>query len=68
WWNRSPFFAFTNRGKRSLCLDLKDPDGRRALFHLLARADVLVENFRRGVLAQLGLAAADLRRRFPRLV
>ncbi|MBN8941148.1 MAG: CoA transferase [Rhizobiales bacterium] len=68
WWNRSPFFAFTNRGKRSLCLDLKDPDGRRALFRLLARADVLVENFRRGVLAQLGLDAADLRRRFPRLV
>ncbi|WP_170182077.1 CaiB/BaiF CoA transferase family protein [Phreatobacter stygius] len=68
WWNRSPFFAFTNRGKRSLCLDLKDPDGQQALFRLLEQADVLVENYRRGVLVQLGLDAAGLRRRFPRLV
>lgn len=68
WWNRSPFFNFTNRGKRSVCLDLKDPRGVAALLGLLAGADVLVENWRRGVLAQLGLAPAMLRRRFPRLV
>src|SRR4051812_4062869 len=45
WWNRSPFFAFTNRGKRSLCHDLKDPRGREVLLRLLEGADVLVENF-----------------------
>lgn len=68
WWNRSPFFAFTNRGKQSLCLDLKDPRGREALLRLLEGADVLVENFRRGVMTSFGLDAAMLRQRFPRLV
>ena len=68
WWNRSPFFNFTNRGKRSLCLDLKDERGRAALLRLLEGADVLVENFRRGVMAFFGLDPAMLRRRFPRLV
>lgn len=68
WWNRSHQFAFTNRGKQSLCLDLKDARGRAALLRLLESADVLVENFRRGVMASLGLDPAMLRRRFPRLV
>ncbi len=68
WWDESPWFAFTNRGKRSVCLDLKDLRGRDAMLALLATADVLVENYRRGVLDQWGLGAADLRKRFPRLV
>jgi crotonobetainyl-CoA:carnitine CoA-transferase CaiB-like acyl-CoA transferase len=68
WWNRSPWFAFTNRGKRSVCLDLKDIRGKAALLRLLETADVMVENYRRGVLAQWGLDAATLRKRFPRLV
>jgi len=68
WWDESPWFAFTNRGKRSLCLDLKDPRGQAAMLALLATADVLVENYRRGVLDQWGLGAAELRRQFPRLV
>jgi crotonobetainyl-CoA:carnitine CoA-transferase CaiB-like acyl-CoA transferase len=68
WWNRSPFYNFTNRGKRSLCLDLKDPRGLAALLRVLDGADVLVENYRRGVLAGFGLAPAMLRQRFPRLV
>jgi crotonobetainyl-CoA:carnitine CoA-transferase CaiB-like acyl-CoA transferase len=68
WWNRSPFFAFTNRGKQSLCLDLKDPRGREVLLRLLEGADVLVENFRRGVMASFGLDPVLLRQRFPRLV
>ncbi|MCW8085587.1 CoA transferase [Sabulicella glaciei] len=68
WWNRCPFFNFTNRGKCSVCVDLKDPRGREVVLRLLAEADVLVENFRRGVLASFGLDAAELRRRFPRLV
>lgn len=68
WWNQSPWFAFTNRGKRSVCLDLKDIRGKEALLRLLETADVMVENYRRGVLAQWGLDAATLRKRFPRLV
>jgi crotonobetainyl-CoA:carnitine CoA-transferase CaiB-like acyl-CoA transferase len=68
WWNRAPFYNFTNRGKRSVCLDLKDPRGREVMLRLLASADVLVENFRRGVLARFGLAVPELRQRFPRLV
>lgn len=68
WWDESPWFAFTNRGKRSVCLDLKDPRGRDAMLALLATADVLVENYRRGVLDQWGLGAAELREKFPRLV
>jgi benzylsuccinate CoA-transferase BbsF subunit len=68
WWNRSPFYNFTNRGKRSLCLDLKDPRGREALLRVLEGADVLVENYRRGVLASFGLAPEMLRARFPRLI
>jgi crotonobetainyl-CoA:carnitine CoA-transferase CaiB-like acyl-CoA transferase len=68
WWNRSPFFNFTNRGKRSVCLDLKDPRGVAVLLRLLEGADILVENWRRGVLAQFGLAPAMLRERFPRLI
>lgn len=68
WWNRSHQFAFTNRGKQSLCLDLKDGRGRAVLLRLLENADVLVENFRRGVMASLGLDPAMLRQRFPRLV
>jgi crotonobetainyl-CoA:carnitine CoA-transferase CaiB-like acyl-CoA transferase len=68
WWNQSPFFAFTNRGKRSLCVDLKSPGGQAVLVRLLEGADVLVENYRRGVLAGFGFAASSLRSRFPRLV
>jgi crotonobetainyl-CoA:carnitine CoA-transferase CaiB-like acyl-CoA transferase len=68
WWNHSPFYNFTNRGKRSVCIDLKHPRGRDAVLRILGTADVLVENYRRGVLAGFGLDAATLRRRFPRLV
>ena len=68
WWNHCPFFAFTNRNKRSLCLDLKSEAGRAAMLRLLAAADVVVENYRRGVMASFGLDPAMLRKRFPRLV
>lgn len=68
WWNRSPFFNFTNRGKRQVCLDLKHPRGQDVLFTLLENADVMVENFRRGVLAGWGIDFALLRARFPGLI
>ena len=63
-----PAFALLNRGKQSMFLDLKTDPSREAFLDLLAGADVLVEQFRPGVLARLGLAPDDLRRRFPKLV
>jgi alpha-methylacyl-CoA racemase len=62
------WFAALNRGKRSVALDLKGADGRSALLALLADADVLVESFRPGVMARLGLDPVVLRAQFPRLV
>lgn len=62
------WFAALNRGKRSVALDLKTTEGRDALLALLADADVLVESFRPGVLARLGLDPSELRQRFPTLV
>ena len=64
----SYFFLSANRGKRSLVLDYKSEPGKSVLLRLLADCDVLVENFRPGVMAKLGLAPVDLVERFPRLV
>jgi crotonobetainyl-CoA:carnitine CoA-transferase CaiB-like acyl-CoA transferase len=56
------------RNKQSIVLDLKHPEGRDIALHLRAKADVLVENFRPGVLDRLGLGEALLRERNPGLV
>ncbi len=64
----SYFFLSANRGKRSLVLDYRSEPGKSVLLRLLADCDVLVENFRPGVMAKLGLAPVDLVERFPRLV
>jgi benzylsuccinate CoA-transferase BbsF subunit len=68
WWNRSPPFKFTNRNKRGLALNLKDPDGQRVIRELAKQCDVVVENFRRGVLDRAGLGYAALKESNPRLV
>ena len=68
WWNRSPQFRFTNRNKRGLALNLKDPEGQRVIRELAAHCDVVVENFRRGVLDRAGLGYKDLSAINPRLV
>lgn len=65
---RSYYFARVNRGKESIALDLRDAADRDVLLALVDRADVLVENFRPGVMARLGLSAGELRARNPRLV
>ena len=62
------WFAALNRGKRSVALDLKTETGRARLLALCAGADVLVESFRPGVMARLGLDPRELVERFPRLV
>jgi crotonobetainyl-CoA:carnitine CoA-transferase CaiB-like acyl-CoA transferase len=68
WWNRSPQFRFTNRNKRGLALNLKDPEGQRIIRALAAHCDVVVENFRRGVLDRAGLGYEALKAINPRLV
>ena len=64
----SPSFNAVNRGKRGIVVDLKQPAGRDAVRRLAAGSDVLVENYRPGVLEKFGLDYAELSRRYPRLV
>jgi len=64
----STYFMSCNRNKESIALDLKSDDGRAVLTELIQRADVLVENFRTGVLDRLGFAMASMLELNPRLV
>ena len=66
--SESAYFLGTNRNKESLTLDFKASDGRAILERLVARADVMVENFRPGALARLGLDYDSLARSHPRLI
>jgi crotonobetainyl-CoA:carnitine CoA-transferase CaiB-like acyl-CoA transferase len=68
WRGESTMFLSFNRGKRSVVLDLDDAGDRAAIETLLGDADVLVENFRPGVMERLGLGWDALSARFPRLV
>ena len=62
----SAYFLSVNRGKRSVALDLKDPEGRDLALELCARADVVIENFRPGGAARLGLDYEAVRKRRPK--
>jgi crotonobetainyl-CoA:carnitine CoA-transferase CaiB-like acyl-CoA transferase len=64
----SPHFVAYNRGKRSIKLDLRNASGRGVLRRLLARADILLENYRAGVMDRLGFSAGALRADYPRLI
>ena len=64
----STYFLCTNRNKKSVTLDLKEDAGKAALGALIARADVLMENFRPGVLDRLGFSQQRLAEINPRLV
>jgi crotonobetainyl-CoA:carnitine CoA-transferase CaiB-like acyl-CoA transferase len=57
---QSPFFLAMNRNKRSISLNLKDPRAREIVLRLAKDADLVVENFRPGVMARLGLGYEDL--------
>ncbi|MEL0438581.1 CaiB/BaiF CoA transferase family protein [Phycobacter sp. K97] len=65
---QSAYFATINHGKESIALDLKAEEDRAIFDRLLARADVLLENYRPGVMERLGYGWDDLQVRFPRLI
>jgi crotonobetainyl-CoA:carnitine CoA-transferase CaiB-like acyl-CoA transferase len=65
---QSSHFVWTNRSKESVALDLKAPQAAAVLERLVARADVFVQNLAPGAAERLGLGAAQLRARHPRLI
>jgi crotonobetainyl-CoA:carnitine CoA-transferase CaiB-like acyl-CoA transferase len=68
WKDTSPGFLAVNANKRSIAVDLKDPEAVAWLTALIGEADVVVQNLRPGTIDELGLGADALTRRFPRLV
>ncbi|MBS4049480.1 MAG: CoA transferase [Alphaproteobacteria bacterium] len=64
----SAYYMAVNRGKDSICLDLKSVEGHRVFLDLVAKSDVVVENFRPGVMGKLGLSYADLRAVKPDII
>ncbi|WP_068299960.1 CaiB/BaiF CoA-transferase family protein [Pararhodobacter sp. CCB-MM2] len=64
----APAFAGINAGKGSVVLDLKTEEGRAEAEAIIAASDVVVENFRPGVMARLGLGAEAMRAKYPHLV
>ena len=62
------YFEANNRNKRSLTLDLKQPEAREIVYKLVAGADVFVQNFRKGVAERLGLGYDTLRAHNERLI
>lgn len=65
---KSAYFMSLNRGKESIALDLKAPADRDIFLKLLAKADILVENYRPGTMEKLGLGWDVLHAKFPRLI
>lgn len=63
-----PLFRATNRNKRAISIDLKQARGRDVMLRLVAASDVVVENFRRGVLPKLGLSFDELREANQKIV
>jgi crotonobetainyl-CoA:carnitine CoA-transferase CaiB-like acyl-CoA transferase len=64
----STYYLCCNRSKRSIAVNFRDPDGQRIIREMAAKADVLVENFRKGALDKFGLGYEDLRKINPRLI
>ncbi|RUU25535.1 MULTISPECIES: CaiB/BaiF CoA-transferase family protein [unclassified Mesorhizobium] len=65
---QSAYFVWLNRGKESVCLDLRSEADCTVLDSLIAAADVFIQNLKPGSIEKLGFGSADLRRRFPRLI
>jgi itaconate CoA-transferase len=64
----SAYFVWLNRGKESLCIDIKQPDDAALLERMLAKADVFVQNLAPGATTRAGFGSAELRARYPRLI
>ena len=64
----SAYFVWLNRGKESICLDLRQDADRSVMECMLARADVFIQNLAPGAIDRLGFAPDDLRARYPRLI
>jgi len=64
----SAYFVWLNRGKESVCLDLKKPDDVAVLAAMVAKADVFIQNLAPGAVERLGFGADDLRKKYPRLI
>ena len=64
----STFLFSVNRGKQGICVDLKDAEGKKIAKQLAGKADVLVENFRPGTMARLGLDYETLHTDYPKLI
>src|SRR5437879_9632080 len=64
----SHFFMTFNRGKKSVALDFAKPEGQKVVLRLLEKADVVIQNFRPGVLNRYGLDYASLQQKYPRLI
>ena len=64
----SAYFLAANRGKKSLALDLKKPEGAQIFGRLVEKSDILIENFRSDSLTKLGLCPSELLRRYPHLI
>ncbi|NEX64785.1 CaiB/BaiF CoA transferase family protein [Noviherbaspirillum galbum] len=62
------FFRTFNRNKKSIVLDINTPEGRETATELIGSCDVVLENFRPGLMASLGLDYATLSRKYPRLI
>jgi formyl-CoA transferase len=66
--SESAYFACANRGKKSVTVNLSDPQGQRIVRELAAQSDVLLENYKFGDLARYGLGYEDLKKVNPRLI
>nr|WP_211221439.1 CoA transferase [Ktedonobacter racemifer] len=64
----SAYFLSVNRNKKSVCLDLNNEDDLKVVHRLVAESDVMIENFRSGIMERFGLGYEDWRERHPRLI
>ncbi|MEO3470621.1 CaiB/BaiF CoA-transferase family protein [Roseomonas sp. CAU 1739] len=65
---QSSYFVWLNRGKESVCLDIKQPGDKALLERLIAKADVFIQNLAPGAMKRAGFGSADLRAKHPRLI
>ena len=64
----SAYFVWLNRGKESVCVDLKREDHRAAMANMIAKADVFIQNLVPGAVARLGFDMEALRKKYPKLI